>query len=313
MKKVKNHKKPLVSVIIPVYNGGQFIVEAIESILCQAYKNLELIIVNDGSKDNTLEIIKSFAKRYPKKIKAISYSRNKGESAAANMGFAASKGEFIARMDADDVAYPEKIEKQVTFMLSHPQVIVLGTQADVINEEGEIVGKKTFPTTYQTIYKAYGFYHPMLHPSCLFRRSSLPYKDKLWENTHEPNDDYYTLFGLLERGKFANLSESLVAYRIHAKNKSLQKARSKVFHALKIRIDAIRDFGYKPTFMAIAINFAQLVGAIVLPEHLIVPAYLVFRGMTSPEGNLRKISTRISYLFTPIKNALSPLRQLSSA
>lgn len=295
------NKRPLVSVIMPVYNGFSFVAEAIESVLNQTYKNLEFVIVNDGSTDNTLRVIKHFKDLYPRKIKVISYIKNQGESAAANIGFAASKGEFIARMDADDICHQERIEKQVDFMLFHPEIIVLGSQALVIDKNGKRVGRKTFPQDHKTIYRHYGFYHPMMHPSCMFRRSLLSHKDHLWENNHEPNDDYYTLFGLLRFGKFANLPDELVAYRVHDKNKSLQKARAKVFSAMRVRKDAIRNFGYRPGVLAIMLNLAQLLGALILPERLIVPAYLLMRGMHSPTGLVSRIlaSLRRAYLPQP--------------
>lgn len=296
MKKV--NRKPLVSVIIPVYNGSAFVGEAIQSILDQTYKNLELIIVNDGSTDETLRILKRFKDNHPQKIKVISYLKNLGESKAANVGFTQSRGEFIARMDADDISHQERIEKQVNFMLAHPEIIVLGSQSLVIDKNGKITGKKTFPQYHPSIYRDYGFYHPMMHPSCMFRRSLLPKKDKLWENNHEPNDDYYTLFGLLRFGKFANLPEFLIAYRLHGNNKSLQKARAKVFSALRVRKDAIRNFGYRPGVLAIMLNLVQLVGALILPERLIVPAYLLMRGMHSPTG-------LVSRLLTPFRHTHS--------
>lgn len=284
--------KPLVSVVMPVYNGQKYLEEAVRSILSQTYGKLELILVDDGSSDQTAKMIRKYGKQYPQIVKAVILRKNCGESAASNVGFLRSKGQFISRMDADDVAYPEKIKKQVEFMLQNPDLVVLGTQADVINEEGKVVGKKTFPQTHKSIYRKYGVYHPMLHPSCLFRRDLLPFKNKLWENTHEPNDDYVTLFRLLNRGKFANLPESLVGYRIHGSNKSLANARSKVFNALRIRIYAIRELGYKPTPFAIFMNIVQLVGVLVLPESLIVPLYNIMRGVIQPDfGFLRKYPT----------------------
>lgn len=278
------NKNPLVSVIMPVYNGSNFVAEAIEGVLNQDYKNLELIIVNDGSTDSTLSILRQF-QSFPQ-IKIISYKNNKGESAAANIGFKASQGEFVARMDADDICRFDRISKQVKFMLANLETIVLGTQADVINEEGKITGKKTFPFDHKSIYETYGIFHPMLHPSCMFRRSLLPNQKQLWEDAREPNDDYYTLFRFLKFGKFANLKESLIGYRIHSNNKSLQHVRQKVLHAMQIRIDAIRYFGYRPTVKAVVINIVQLIGICILPERFILLGYFVLRGITSPKPNI---------------------------
>ena len=145
-------KKPLVSVIMPVYNGSLFVGEAIESILEQTYEPLELVIVDDASTDSTPEILRFYKNKFPKIITVVSLSKNHGDSAAANIAFKKVRGEFIARMDADDIAHPQKIELQVKYMKAHPEVIVLGTQADVINAENEIVGRKNFPLTHKKIY-----------------------------------------------------------------------------------------------------------------------------------------------------------------
>lgn len=280
--KIMTTKNPLVSVIMPVYNGENFVGEAIESILGQTYKPLELIIVDDKSTDSTLEILKQYKNKFPRTIKVIALSKNYGESAAANIAFAKTKGELVARMDADDISHPEKIQLQVKFMLAHPGVIVLGTQTDVINGENEIIGKKNFPTAHEQIYNSFAVFNPMLHPSCIFRRSLLPLKDKLYENKHEPNDDYYTLFKLLNCGKFANLPQKLFYYRVHGENKSLQNPKSKFQNSLRIRKAAISALGYKPTVYGKILMFVQTLVISLLPEKFIVPLYMLVRGMSSP-------------------------------
>lgn len=276
---MENNNQPLVSVILPVRNGQKFIAEAIDSILNQTYQNLELIIINDGSTDKTKDILLSYS---ASNIKVINLAANRGESAAANIGFHHAKGEFIARMDADDISHPQRIEKQVDLMLSDPSIVVVGTQALVINEQGYIIGKKTFPVSNKKIYDLYGICNPMLHPSCIFRRSLLPQKHKLWENNHEPNDDYITLFRLLNCGKFINLDEALVFYRIHGKNKSLENPKSKVFNFLSIRWYAVTKYHYKLSLLMVIGNFIQILGVILLPESLIVPTYMLLRGIYSP-------------------------------
>lgn len=275
-------KNPLVSVIMPVYNGSSFVAQAIESILGQTYKPLELVIVNDSSTDITDEILQSYKNKYPRIIHVITLSKNHGESRAANIAFKKTRGEFIARVDADDISHPEKIAHQVKFLTAHPSVIVLGTQADVINAEDEIVGKKNFPLTHKEIYDNFAVLNPMLHPSCMFRRSLLPGKEKLYEDKFEPNDDYYTLFRFLNCGKFANLPERLFYYRIHSSNKSLQNPKSKFKNSLRIRKAAIDSLGYVPTIRGKIMMLAQRVLISLMPERLIVPLYMLLRGMRTP-------------------------------
>lgn len=275
-------KAPLVSVIMPVYNGALFVGEAIDSILAQTYRPLELVIVNDNSKDETPQILNLYKRKFSKIIKVINLAKNIGESAAANVAFRKTKGEFVARMDADDVSHPQKIEQQVKYLLSHPAVAVVGTQAEVINSEGEVVGQKTFPLSHQQIYHSFAVVNPMLHPACMFKRKLLPHKNRLYENKFEPNDDYYTLFKLLNYGKFANLPQKLFYYRVHGQNKSLRNPKAKFKNSLRIRAAAITNLEYKPGILGKLLMFAQSVLIFILPEKLIVPVYMLARGMQSP-------------------------------
>lgn len=279
---MKRTRIPLVSVIMPVYNGALFVGEAIDSILAQTYRPLELVIVNDHSKDETREILSLYRKKFPKIVKVIHLKKNIGESASANVAFRKTKGEFVARMDADDISHPQKIELQVKYLISHPAVGVVGTQAEVINSEGEVVGQKTFPLSHRQIYRQFAVVNPMLHPACLFRRSFLPHKNRLYENKFEPNDDYYTLFKLLNYGKFANLPQKLFYYRVHGQNKSLQHPKSKFQNSLRIRAAAIRDLGYQPTMLGKALMLGQKLLISLMPEKLIVPTYMLVQGMQSP-------------------------------
>lgn len=136
--------QPLVSVIIPSYNMARYVGEAIESVLAQTYKNYELIVVDDGSTDNTAEVVKKYLK--PQAVSYI-HKENKGISVARNTGIKASRGEFIAFLDADDIWLPEKLEHQIKFMDSD-KVGIVGCGAYIINEKGEIFDnfiKKTYP------------------------------------------------------------------------------------------------------------------------------------------------------------------------
>src|SRR3990167_2794091 len=119
---MKNMKKSkLISVVMPVYNAGEFLVDAIESIRNQTYTNWELIAVNDGSTDRSLSILKRYARR-DKRIKIINLSPNKGLATALNAGLTRAKGFYFARMDADDISMPKRFEKQVEYIDSHPGI-----------------------------------------------------------------------------------------------------------------------------------------------------------------------------------------------
>ncbi|MBI3282963.1 glycosyltransferase [Candidatus Curtissbacteria bacterium] len=284
MKKLS--KQPLVSVIMPVYNAGNFVSEAIESILSQTYKNFEFIIVDDASTDSSWEIISGYKKRYPQKIKAFKlvYNLNMGGDAAANIGFRFAKGEFVARMDADDISKIDRLEEEVKFLLSHLDIAVVGSQADVINAEGVVIGEKKVPTSSKEIYRDFFVFHPMIHSSVMIRRFAIRNSNGLYTLSYNANNDYLTFFKMISQGsKFANLKEKLLYYRIHGQNDSLIHIKRSFDNTLKIRLKAISEFGYKPSLLAFTKLMVQVFLMILLPEKFIVPLYMVVRGIVRPE------------------------------
>ena len=298
MKKINN---PLVSIVMPVYNADKYLLEAIESVLAQTYTNYELVIVDDVSTDKSWDIIKKFQKKYPKQIRAVKLKIN--TNAAGNGGMNAVytqlKGKYIARMDADDIADPMRIEKQVKFMEAHPKAILVGTQAHIIDATGKITGKKTFPTSHEAIYKQYFVLHPILHPSVMFRKSLIPNKEYIYENKWGINDDYYTFFKFLKYGKFYNLPEALLYYRMHGLNFSLQNPKAKFINSIKIRLQAIREFGYRPSIKSVFLMLTQVITIPLIPESLIVPLYFAIRGIKHPSptwiSHLMDFSIKVTY------------------
>ena len=115
---------PLVTILMPVYNAELYLKRAIESILNQTYKNIEFLIINDGSTDNSLAIIKSYS---DKRIVLIENDKNSGLIYSLNIGLKKASGKYIARMDADDISYPTRIQKQCAFMENHNEIGILGT------------------------------------------------------------------------------------------------------------------------------------------------------------------------------------------
>ena len=202
--------EPLVSFIIPVYNGEKYIREALESVLNQTYRNLEVIIINDGSKDSSLEVLQSYD---DSRIKL--YSReNKGLAATLNEGIQLAKGEFIARQDQDDISSPERVEKQLDFLNRNPEVGMVGCWASIIDMEGEIVGKHNHPQNNEELQFYLLFNNPFVHSSVMFRkevfRSVGLYST---DPKRQPPEDYELFSRIARLWKVANLSEVLHKYR----------------------------------------------------------------------------------------------------
>lgn len=299
---LKNNKSPLVSVTMPVYNAGLFLREAINSILNQTYKNFELIIVDDASTDNSGEIISSFKRQYPRRIKVIKLSKNlnRGGDVAGNIGFRLAKGEFVARMDADDIAASDRLEKQVSFLLTNPKIFAVGSNAHVIDKEGYLIGEKKMPLDNEKIYKEFFVFHPLIHPTLMFRKSATKRRN-LYKLEYQANNDYLTFFEMITKGyRFANLPEKLLFYRFHGNNDSLIKVKSRFLNSLKIRIKAIGEFGYRPDFVSVVKLLAQVFIVAILPEKIIVPFYLIIRGISKP--SFARLDKERKYAFNKAVN-----------
>lgn len=286
-------KNPLVSVIMPVYNAVEYLSFAIDSILAQTYQNFELWIVDDASTDDSWSIAQSYQRKYPEKIHIVRLRENTNAAGngAVNAILPRVRGSYIARMDADDVSHPDRLQRQVEYLNAHDDVIVVGSQARVINAHGEAVGKKLYPLDHDAIYRMYAIVHPIVHPSCMIRRSLLPHPNKLYALRYGVNDDYYTFFSLHHYGKFANLPQLLLDYRIHGNNASLQNLKEKYATTSKIRLAARLEFGYRFTPYVWTIITLQTVLVSLIPEMLLVSAYLWIRGIKSKP--LRTTATKM--------------------
>lgn len=202
---------PIVSVILPAYNAEATIAETIQSIIDQTYTNWELVVINDGSTDNTEKIVKSF---YDVRIKYFENEGNKKLIYTLNRGLNLASGKYIARMDADDICKPQRFEKQVSFMETHREVIVCGTQIDYFGSKANIYRKLKFPTNDKDLKEMLATSTCFAHPSVMIRRDVLIKSGVLYDMRYKNAEDYCLWIDLASYGKYANLEESLLLYRI---------------------------------------------------------------------------------------------------
>lgn len=216
--------KKLVSVIIPAFNAEKYISDTINSVLGQTYSYYEIIIINDGSTDGTEKIVKQFSNR-------IIYikQRNKGISAARNAGIRKAKGEFIAFLDADDIWMPAKLEKQIDYLNSHPDVdVVFSLAQNTLNPKADTKPTKKFP-----VIPAY------VPPNCLFRRKTIDtvglFDEKI--NLGEFVDWYAKI---LSSGiKIGCVNSLLLLRRIHGENIGIRRKTDQIEYVriLKRKLD----------------------------------------------------------------------------
>ena len=160
---------PLVSVIMPVHNGEKYLAEAIDSILAQTFTDFELIIVDDGSHDNTANMGRSYAKRIDC-VRFFRLERHSGVAAARNHAVAAATGTYVANMDGDDISLPERLQKQVCLLQSEPELGAVSTHAKVINAEMQFMYDRRPPEYHARILLDHYIGNPFVHASLMLRR-----------------------------------------------------------------------------------------------------------------------------------------------
>jgi glycosyltransferase involved in cell wall biosynthesis len=165
-----NATHPQVTVLMSVYNGEMYLHEALDSILAQTYNDFELLVIDDGSLDGTAAILEDYRTR-DSRVRIESNETNTGLTKSLNRGINLARGKYIARMDADDVALPERLARQVAFMEANEQVGVCGTWAVLLGEgEGHLI---RFPTNSETIRCQLMFDNPLAHPTTIIRKQML--------------------------------------------------------------------------------------------------------------------------------------------
>lgn len=205
-------KMPEITVLMPVHNGSGFLKEAIQSIIDQTFSDFEFLIINDGSTDNSVEIIETFKDQ---RIRSINYSKKKGLIHALNDGIKLATGRLIARMDSDDISNKYRLEKQVGFLRANPGIDVLGCQIDLINEEGAIIHERIYSLDHDSIKVESFFNCPLPHPGVIFKKDEFIKANLFYHTGYKHAEDYELWQRALMVLKFANYNEKLLAYRIY--------------------------------------------------------------------------------------------------
>lgn len=197
---------PKVSVILPVYNCEKYIRESIESVLNQTFEDFELLIIDDCSTDSTIAIMETFN---DSRIKLIRKDENTGLIRSLNYAISIAKGEYIARMDGDDICLPHRFEKQVRFLEQNPNIILCGSAIQIINEDSIL----QHPLVHEEIIVKLCFGTSFCHPAIMGKTAV--FKENLYDHKFKHAEDYDLWTRLAFKGELANLEEVLLLYRIH--------------------------------------------------------------------------------------------------
>jgi glycosyltransferase involved in cell wall biosynthesis len=213
---------PTVSVILPVYNCRRYLVEAVGSILAQTFTDWELIAVNDGSTDGSEELLRRF--QSDPRVRRLDRPHS-GIVGTLNDGISQARGQFIARMDADDRSHPDRLRRQLEFMRQHPECVALGCRCMAIDPDGDPIATIRCPLEHEKIEAEFlrGFGHAMVHPAVMFRREALNdiggYRPE-----YQFVEDVDLFLRLAQHGRLANLEETLLDYRVHPTSTNVLKS-----------------------------------------------------------------------------------------
>jgi glycosyltransferase involved in cell wall biosynthesis len=221
---------PKITVLMPAYNAGKYIGEAISSVLEQSFTDFELLIVNDGSTDDTEKIIRSFN---DPRIVLIS-QENKGVSAALNLGLAHARAPYIARFDADDICLPNRLKVQYEFITAYPEYTIIGSAVDYIDADGHFI------FTHHPEGHLNEEIQQLKYTICPFIHSSVFYKKEAVVNNGGYNEHAYTYedhflwVNILKNEKACNLSQPLIKVRLNPESITIdEKWRTRKFRAIK--------------------------------------------------------------------------------
>lgn len=206
---------PVISVVMSVYNGQRYVAEAVESILAQTFIDFEFILIDDGSTDRSKALLESYANRDPR-IRLISQA-NKGLTKTLNEGLGLARGEFIARMDADDVSLPDRFEKQVAFLRANADCVCVGSRVLRVDPYGSPLSESDHKLKHEEIDRQLieeGLGWAITHPAAMMRRDAAE-KVGGYREQFRTSQDLDLWLRLAEVGRLANLPEVLLKYRYH--------------------------------------------------------------------------------------------------
>lgn len=270
---------PKVSVILPVYNNEKYLRQAIESVLNQTFKDFEFLIFDDCSTDKSLSIIKSYK---DKRIKVFTSEKNRYSIVHMNKGISIAKGNYIARMDADDISLPNRFEKQVNFLDKNKSIVLVGCFAYEINPEGKITDKIFKPVGPQNIRKTCFYYGPHIQPSIMFRKDIIQ-KVGLYREQYPLIEDIDLYFRLIFSGyKTDNIPEYLLKYRVHPDSTNkYYKEKNRIGFELKWEIQKKLHLKY---------TFTEFISIYI---HYILGLLFTFEQKTKIEKMIKHLITRI--------------------
>ena len=232
---------PRVTVLMPVYNGERYLAEAIESILAQSFDGFEFLIIDDASTDGSSDLVRSYR---DSRVRLVENDCNLGQTRSLNRGLGLARGEYIARLDQDDISLPNRLEHQVSLLDQQPDLVIVGSAYYVIGETGAQV-KVVCPPASDTHIRWETLFHcSFAHPSVMLRADVVHRNALCYDPQFAPAEDYYLWSQLLCYGQGLNVGHPLVKRRVHAHQQSHTNAVRQRSNADRIARSNLERLGF---------------------------------------------------------------------
>lgn len=307
MKQKKIKKCPIVSVVIPIYNGASYLREAVISVQKSLFKNFEILLVDDGSTDTSKILCKKIAEQY-ENVTYYSFEENKGLGNVLNFALKKARGTYICRLNQDDIMLPQRIQLQVKYLEENPDVIAVGSYLTYFNQAG-----KTATITYgendKDIRKMWYIVSPFADPAVMYKKD-IACKAGGYKQSYWPAEDLHLWYRIGRFGKFANISTPLTKMRQHHNAASNRFFRTQIINTYKVHMWAHHNIKEATVYVRLY-WFAQLISGLLFGPKLnwflykrvkiiISYAYLFFVN-TTPKPTILKSTINVN----PIPNTLN--------
>jgi glycosyltransferase involved in cell wall biosynthesis len=295
--------KPLVSILIPVYNGTHYLDEAIASIFKSTYRNFEVILVDDGSTDTSREKCLAYEKKY-KRVRFYGFKKNRGMTRCLNFGVKKAHGKYIARINQDDIMVPSRLAKQVAFLEQNHDHVVVGGSIQLFTNDVPKYDRLDFPLTDNAIRAQWMMLSPYSDPTVMYRKSAWLQTDG-YSQFYWPADDVHMWYQLGMVGKMANLPSIMTKVRWHEEAGSIRSHRRQIVKTWQVHTWAAEVIR-QPKLFEVFFWCAQLVAGIILPPQF---NWWVYRYIRKWQHNLKATAQlhlqTVQFSFDAVKQSLA--------
>lgn len=265
---------PLVSIVVPIHNTEKYLSDCLKSVYSQTYKNIEVIIINDGSTDGSEKIINKYYKKFKNKTIVLHNKKASGSGeVASNKGIKKANGKYVAIMDSDDISLPNRIQKEVNFLEKNEDYFLVSSSAVVIDENNKKISNLDVGKKYFDILKKIYLTNSIINSSVMFRKSEIG--NDFYKIKYPFFNDYYSWFYYLSNGKkIFTLKQRLVKYRINLTSSTRQNLKRNFKISFAIKQDILNSKFFNINIFDRLNIMCQKIVVELLPTKLIDKLYL---------------------------------------